>query len=201
MAGRLASDMTTYGSEPARSLKVATGKYASVLATTGSPTITNYTSGGVTYDVYKWTASGSVTLSAGIVDALIVGGGGNGDTSRGGSGGGIIPATLWFGDGALTVTVGAGGTNAGAGYAAAGKPSSIGSVTTGLANGYNAGNNVGAAGTGVDQTLGYVSSITGSSLTYARAAQSTPAANSGDGGTAAGTIAGADGVVILRIAR
>ena len=46
---------------------------ASITSTTGSPTETQITDGGVTYDVYQFTGDGSITFSdAGVVELLIL---------------------------------------------------------------------------------------------------------------------------------
>jgi hypothetical protein len=51
----------------------AAGKYAAI----SGGTSTTYTSGGVTYNVQSFTASGTLTVAnSGVVDVLVVGGGG-----------------------------------------------------------------------------------------------------------------------------
>lgn len=101
-----------------------------VTGTTGSPTISTFTSGGTGYTVYKFTASsGSITLGkAGVCDILIVGGGGggrDGTQSCGGGGGGVIHYTdFLLQSGANSITVGAGGA-----IASKGGDSILGSLT------------------------------------------------------------------------
>lgn len=102
---------------------------ASVSSTTGSPTTS--ANGGAT--CYKFTGSGSITISqAGIVRVRITGAGGGGNPNRtthnaassGGGGGGVLEFDLYLDAGTYTVTVGAGGTPA-----ASGGSSKLGSVT------------------------------------------------------------------------
>lgn len=90
---------------------------SAISGTTGSPTTTTYTSGGINYKTYAFTGSGSITLSkAGLVDLLIVGGGAGGGSYfvGGGGGGGQLNAltAVYLPSGAQTVTIGAGGTGA-----------------------------------------------------------------------------------------
>ena len=55
----------------------STAPSAGRFAQTSGGTITTYTSGGVTYQVQTFTASGTLTVnSSGVVDVLVVGGGG-----------------------------------------------------------------------------------------------------------------------------
>lgn len=86
---------------------------ARAASTTGSPVVTSYTSGAVTYDVYRFNASGSITMDrAGLADVLVVGAGGGGGTPGGGAGGAggfIDKASVWFALGETTVYVGGGG--------------------------------------------------------------------------------------------
>jgi len=89
---------------------------AAITGTTGSPTETTITDGGVTYDVYQFTGSGSITVgTAGFAELLLVGGGasgGAGIAAGGGAGGHLSIASAYLPAGALTVTVGAGGAAA-----------------------------------------------------------------------------------------
>ena len=82
-------------------------------ATTGSPTETTITDGGITYDVYQFTGDGSITFSeAGFAEVLLVGGGAGGGSRSFGGGGGAgdhFLATVYVAAGTSTVTVGAGG--------------------------------------------------------------------------------------------
>ena len=87
---------------------------SSVLATTGSPTIINSLIGGVGYRFYRFTGTGSITLSkAGLVDILLVGGGGGGGNvygGGGGAGGHLYKTNYHLPSGAITVTIGAAGS-------------------------------------------------------------------------------------------
>ena len=74
----------------------STAPTAGRFAQTSGGTITTYTSGGVTYQMQTFTASGTLTVgSSGVVDALIVAGGGGGgghtgNISDGGGGAGVL---------------------------------------------------------------------------------------------------------------
>jgi len=86
-------------------------------------TVTTYSSGGVTYEVHTFTASGTLTVaSSGVVDVLVVGGGGGSGSSNGynsnkagggGAGGFLYATSAYLPGGSYSVVVGNGG-NAGA---------------------------------------------------------------------------------------
>lgn len=105
---------------------------ASVSGTTGSPTTGSYTSGGTTYDYWRWTATGSVTFNhagTALVEVLLVAGGGGGDNTFDGGGGGdakqvFLPVTAT----SYTITIGAGGAGANGAAASPGSASSFGSL-------------------------------------------------------------------------
>ena len=88
---------------------------ASVSSSTGSPA--TGANGSKTY--YKWTTVGTatVTLTAGTLDLLVVGGGGSGGTGTnctgggGGAGGVNYLTSVYFPAGTYTLTVGAGGAS------------------------------------------------------------------------------------------
>lgn len=92
--------------------------WATVSAVTGSPTTGTYTDAdGVGWTYWQWTGNGSVTTTAGVVDALIVGGGGGnfrhlsrGDNFAGG-GGAVFEGIKAIGSGTHNVVVGANGAN------------------------------------------------------------------------------------------
>lgn len=90
---------------------VATLADSAISGTTGSPTTATYTSGGFNYKTYRWTGTGSLTLTrAGVVDVFLVGGGGgSGFTGGGGAGGAIIQQSVYLAAGTCGVIVGAGG--------------------------------------------------------------------------------------------
>lgn len=87
---------------------------SSVTGTTGSPATGTFTSGGVNYKFYRFTGTGSITLSkAGLVDILLVGGGGGGGNvygGGGGAGGHIYKTDYYLPSGATTITIGAAGS-------------------------------------------------------------------------------------------
>lgn len=132
---------------------------ATVSGTTGSPTIT--TVGSKT--IYKWTGSGTVTLTAGILDALVVGGGGGGTTNFDGAGGGAgglspntTPGPIYVEAGTFNVSVGSGGSAAASGnvtffariYAGpggAGAPYNAAAASGACGGGGNRGGNAGSA--------------------------------------------------------
>jgi hypothetical protein len=69
------------------------GDWAELTAMTGDPKRYDYTADDVVWAAFEWTDDGSVTTQAGgLVDALIVGAGGNTDSgySYSGTGGGVI---------------------------------------------------------------------------------------------------------------
>jgi hypothetical protein len=85
-----------------------------ISGTTGSPTTTTYTDGGINYKAYAFTGSGSITLSkGGLVDMLLVGGGGGGANPNQGSGAGagavVELSQVYLSAGTATVTIGGGG--------------------------------------------------------------------------------------------
>ena len=89
-----------------------------VAETTGSPTINNYTDGGIDYRSYTFTGSGSIVFSSeGLADVLAIGGGSAGQGSNnfrcgggGGAGGYFEQLNVFFAEGTATVVVGAGGS-------------------------------------------------------------------------------------------
>jgi hypothetical protein len=123
----------------------------SISGTTGSPTTATYTDGGINYKTYAFTGSGSITFSkAGLVDLLVIGGGGGNQHSTYGSGaGGFISQTNFYvSDSAVTVTIGAGGASqsqgghsvfdklfAIGGGAGSSSGTSLGYITTGASTG------------------------------------------------------------------
>ena len=82
---------------------------ATVTATTGSPSVDTTTRAGKT--IYRFTASGSITVgSPGTAEILVVGGGGAGGgadapAGGGGAGGMVYNASALLPSGTLTVTV------------------------------------------------------------------------------------------------
>lgn len=100
---------------------------ATVSASTGSPTIDSSTRAGKT--IYKYTGSGSITISkAGYVEYMILGGGGAGASAAGGAGGYVYNTSGFLPAGTLTITVGAGGANTTTTASLPGNPSAIASI-------------------------------------------------------------------------
>lgn len=104
------------GNSESATSSAAAAAWATVSGTTGSPTILTDVDGDNLWDAYQFTASGSITLSAGKIGRrLWVGGGGGGGSDRGGGGGGggiIIDNTEpEVAGGTYTITIGAGGTS------------------------------------------------------------------------------------------
>lgn len=179
---------------------VGAGNWASVTATTGSPTTGTYTdANGIAWKWYRWTGSGSVTTTAGLIDALLVASGNNAavgfsapDIRGYGAPGNVLSGIRELSSATHTVTVGTAWSINGT---ATGR-TSLGSTWTtntmqaigvnSYANGY-----------------GYVSSITGTALEYAVGADANDPAvtNAGYGnGVGANVTSGAtNGVVIIRV--
>lgn len=191
---------------------------ADVTGTTGSPTISTYTVGGIGYRVYKFTASGSITLSkSGIADALVVGGGTTAVASNyGGGGGGVRWGMFTLPSGASTITVGLK-----AAWPGAGGNTSLGSVVSvggsryygqgpggggGVlgANAGEAGGGAGGSASGGTGGAGITSTLAdgSTSVEYGKGGSTTGGAsapaNTGGGGSGSGGL-GADGVVIIRV--
>lgn len=114
---------------------------ANISATTGSPGTGTFTDGnGISWNYYKWTGGGSLTIDiAGFVDALVVGGGGGSAkyTGRamyaGGGAGAVRYGLVYLTAGTYTVTVGSGGAGdeGNPGNASDGGSSVLGSMTSG----------------------------------------------------------------------
>ena len=136
--------------------KQAIENWATVTAVTGSPTSASYTDAdGVEWTYYQWTGSGSVTVTAGVVDALVVGAGTSTTwTTPGRTNAGII-ALL---SGASSIAVGATSGDTGNG-------SSIGSYSVAPVRSQSVSQPTN------DPAL--VSSITGTSIGYAAQTGST----------------------------
>lgn len=175
---------------------VGAGNWASITATTGSPTTGTYTDGnGVAWKWYQWNSSASVTVTAGLVDLFMISGGAASAQNYDGSGGRALLGLHSLSAGTLTVTVGAGGT---AGPYVTGLPSSIGSLTTYISPGFFGGLG-GTQPPGGNSSLGLSYSITGSAVTYGRSGAFPPIANRGDGANGTSPTNGGSGVVIIRV--
>jgi hypothetical protein len=159
----------------------------------GTPTGT-YTSAGVNYAYYRYTASTSVVVTtAGVIDFTLIGGGGGGGCDRAAGGGGAgatqylqtyIPA------GTYSLTIGAGGAGATSSGAAgsAGANSTFGSVAFA---------SLGGAGGGAGGTGG-----SGGSIGYNNYSNASSSGGNGGNGVASSGITGgngANGGVILNL--
>jgi hypothetical protein len=155
---------------------------------------------GVEFWAFEWTGAGSVTMTKGIVDALLVGGGmGYMNNLNNSGGGGSIVTNLIFAEngGNFPIEIGV-GKPAGSNFEQyTGTPTSVGPDHTGYS--YSAGFSY--FGTTVDNVPErgepYPSSITGSPETYAGGKKNSTT-RFGDGGANAGN-SGRDGVVIIRV--
>lgn len=125
---------------------------ASVSGTTGSPTTGSFSLGGVTYNFWKFTGSGSITFAtSGMVEALVVAGGGSGGSRIGGGGGagGLQFAILEVAAGSTySVTVGAGGAAVSGLSVGNNGNNSVFSTLTAIGGGRGGAYGVGAAGSG-----------------------------------------------------
>jgi len=172
------------------------GGWADITAVTGNPTKHQYKdAAGVDWVAYEWTASGTITTTAGMVDSLVVGGA-SGTSNMWGNAGRITAGTMLIPAGSNTVSVGTGGTSLAKdwGQGSVLGPYSVPMVTLVTGSLYQ------VAGSGYDLATrlhGFPSSITGVSLMYAEVT-ATPRANSGSASTAQNT-AGSSGVVIVRV--
>ena len=176
------------------------GGWADVTAASVSPT--TYTdAAGVAWKCWTFLADGSLTLTAGMLDVLVVGGGGYGSSIQPGAGARIHHGATLFPAGVHPVAVSDGGNYT---VDQSASPSSIGTVvicpSTGNATVASAAASVtGAGGTVANPKLGYTSSITGTPVTYATAAVAAPAPNTGDGaGRPVLTGNGSTGIVVVR---
>ena len=116
------------------------GGWADITAVMGSPKKHEYTDvDGVDWTAYKWTSNGSVTLTDGLIDTLVVGGGSGWDTrvASGHSGATGMGGQILYGltklqpPGTFTIEVGVGGTADGSAAGAAGGVSRIGTFSVG----------------------------------------------------------------------
>ena len=175
-----------------------------------------YTDSGVNYKYVRFSSAATLTItSAGIVDLLMVGAGGNGFTDNtansGGGGAGFVlatslslpvgtysvsPATSYAGTTSFGGTYGlraVGGGNAGSGggasgngFSGGGPPISGGGGSTGNASGTTGG-------------PGYTSSITGSAVVYAQGGNNVGARSGFGTGRDCVGAGGGLGVVIVRV--
>jgi hypothetical protein len=143
-----------------------------------TPTSTYTDGAGVKWNVWQFTANGTLNVTtAGLLDCLLVSGGGAGTpVFATGAGGGVVQGPQKFPAGALPVVIGAGevwNTQIGSGA------TSIGTVAAPIAAaGWH-----GAGGTAADPSKALVSTITGTAVHYARGGLNrTDPVGPGDGG-------------------
>jgi hypothetical protein len=124
-------------------------------------TYSTYTSNNITYDVYSYTGSGSITFAyPGFVDMVLVGGGGGGHYGSGGGSGQVLQLSGNFlTAGSYTVTVGGGGSAGGvSGFrSSVGTIMAVGGGGAGYANtssGYGQSGGSGGGGGGGDSNSG-----------------------------------------------
>ena len=155
------------------------------------PTSTYTDSAGEKWNVWTFNADGTLNVSKeGLLDVLILGGGGGADANiaNGGPGSWII-GTQKIPAGAQPVVVGVGGVGGGGSFNTTpyfGKASSLAGITTGWSSIYNA------------AMPGLTSSITGTTVTYGQGQSPAPRPNHGDGGKGHTAETGSAGVVIVR---
>lgn len=152
-------------------------------------TLTNPDSDGKNYRKHTFTTSGTLTVTtAGWLRYLVVGRGASGYSSFQGSGGRVREGWMFIPVGSHAVTVPAGGTDVD------GAAASIGSLIVAAAVNKAPANGTGAGATTVGGATGHTSTISGSSVEYAR--RTGTSTNPGDGGPNAGTVVA--GIVIVR---
>ena len=179
--------------------KQGVSNWSTVTATTGTPATGTYTdSDGTSWKWYRWTGSGSVTLTAGIIDVLLVGGGGGSYPALGtvpGVGAYVVSGIRSFTAATHTVTVGAGGASANDATNAGGQ-SVLGSLKTG-ASGPGRGTPGDQSSLGNSNFTPIYSSITGSSVAYSGSKGYLSTAYGGAANSTTDT--GQAGVVIFRV--
>ncbi len=139
---------------------------SSVTGTTGSPTTSTYSSGGVNYKNYRFNGTGSITLSkAGLVDVVLVGGGGGGGNvygGGGGAGGHVYKTNYYLESGTTTVTIGAGGSvNGHGGDSVLASLVAVGGGAGCTGGGANVANAGGSSGGNSDTSPNYGAGVTG----------------------------------------
>jgi hypothetical protein len=163
------------------------GGWADITAVTGSPQITTYTdASGTNWKVWTFTADGSITCTAGLLDCLVIGGGGNGPIpSLAGVPGVVSEGLHQFTAGVQAVVVGPEGPLNGNTTV-----SSIGSLAVRVS-----GDGFSRAGSGT----AYTSSITGTAVAYCQPWDISPKSYGGAGFGTGGDVYAHPGVVIVRV--
>jgi len=154
---------------------------------------------GFDWVAYEWTDIGTVTMTEGLADALLIGGGMGymNNLSNSGGGGSIVTNILNFEGGIHNVDIGVGKPAGNNFEQYTGTPTSVGPIHTGYS--YAAGFSYSGTTTDNDDPRGtpYPSSITGSPETYA-GGKVNSTSRLGDGGANAGN-SGKNGVAIIRV--
>jgi hypothetical protein len=173
---------------------------SAISGTTGSPTTATYTDSGINYKSYKFTGSGSITFTkAGLIDILVVGGGGSGGlyaVQRGGGGGAgmyLQKNGVYMEAATASITIGAGASNASEGLSRNGNPGfpsgiSIGAnyIYTAIGGGYGNGDTGPGGSGGSGGGRGSNGSAAGSALLSGGNSGGGNASGSGGGGGGAG---------------
>jgi len=158
-------------------------------AVVGNNPTGTYSAGGNNYAYYRFTSSGTLSVTAeGYLDYLIVSGGAGGSSSVAPGQGGWTSGSVKLSAGTYSVGVGAGGAQNGTSSSSPGYPSHLGTITSSW-TGWGRQSGGGSA-------PGITSSITGKSVTYGQGNVTNPQNGTGDGGAPGSR--GASGVVIIR---
>jgi len=127
---------------------------SAISGTTGSPTTTTFTDGGINYKAYAFTGAGTITFTkAGLVDALVIAGGGGGGMAENATAG---DAAAGGGAGGYRCTVT--GESSGGGAVAESQ------LLVGIGTYYA---NVGAGGAGQSSAAGFTNGVNGSNSNFA----------------------------------
>jgi len=139
-----------------------------------TPTGTYKGDDGHTYAYYLFESDGTLTVTtAGLLEVLLVGGGGGTNYVGGAVGGYIINGLHPFTADAHTVSIGAGGKK----DSGPGGRTTVGPLTTGLASFGN-----GTAGTSGDTTTPYVTTLTGAAVNVSGSRSKSTYGGAGSGG-------------------
>jgi hypothetical protein len=161
-----------------------------------TPTSTYTDTAGVKWNVWKFTANGTLNVTtAGLLDCLVVGGGAGllEPDAYPGSGGTTIVGVYTIPAGAIPVVIGAGGANNSVVVNTLSGASSLGTLTAVP----TAAVGIGSGWTAAAPRTPLTSSITGTALTYGEANSAACRPNHGDGGSSLSR-PGSTGVVIVR---
>ena len=177
------------------------GGWATITAVTGDYTKYPYNDGVMDWVAYEWTGDGTLQTSGGLVDALVVGGGGPAMSTTGWGGGGYLVSGLRTVPTTADITIGQGGGKANWDTSDAltkGRETSLGNIKAG-GGGHSFAGPTGD-GTNSEPWNGFYSTIVdgSTSVLYAPNGKSTVAAP-GRGSNNPSSRAGQPGVVIVRV--